>query len=447
MAYEVLTKKIDLVDSIIYYQIDCIDKHPELPILPIRVAMHPHHVCLEIDISDKISLGDFLADHAFTRSDWIGLFLSIGEIILRGIELFLDPFNFTISRSTVFFLSNQESLRVGDCFYLYIPVFGDSKDDPVHHFMEEILQFSSMDSSISVKNNSIGQEAPDFIVPGPASRILPEGLFSREEEEQIATWSLDNLKDGITRLRSMLDPQDSSNRSDHQKAAQKPRLAKQARNRLVQSDFLSKASTFPFIIGVVAIETALIFTAFRILQHQSGFSNRLTPVLLVSSILICFGLLDLFLLFSKKSALFLMKNKDSNPFSQLEGRDAESIFRCKEEKTVLIEHSADLNRIAMICSGVPGTPEESAGLKAYILTDDFLVGRDGSKVDFKVNCLSVGRVHARIQRRENSFFIEDLESRNGTYLNQKKLKKKEEYRLPENCKIRFADREFYFVAN
>jgi pSer/pThr/pTyr-binding forkhead associated (FHA) protein len=119
----------------------------------------------------------------------------------------------------------------------------------------------------------------------------------------------------------------------------------------------------------------------------------------------------------------------------------------KEEKTVLLDSSSESRRIAMISSGIPGTLEESTGLKAYILVDDFLIGRDQTKVDFKISSLSVGRIHARITRRENSFFIEDLNSRNGTFLDQKRLKKKEEYLLPENCKLRFAENEFYFVAN
>jgi hypothetical protein len=169
-------------------------------------------------------------------------------------------------------------------------------------------------------------------------------------------------------------------------------------------------------------------------------------VLLLSGILLCFCCLDLFLLFSRKSFLHLEKRRGPDGL-HTEDKGADTVFRLKEEKTVLLDSSSESRRIAMISSGIPGTLEESTGLKAYILVDDFLIGRDQTKVDFKISSLSVGRIHARITRRENSFFIEDLNSRNGTFLDQKRLKKKEEYLLPENCKLRFAENEFYFVAN
>lgn len=144
----------------------------------------------------------------------------------------------------------------------------------------------------------------------------------------------------------------------------------------------------------------------------------------------------------------------SSPFRKLiiESSDKRKKYRDNHqtnsysEKTVLLEAVKEKSRIAMLCSGLPGTAEEGSAHKGFILSDDFLIGRDGSKVDFKIDVSSVGRSHARIMRRQNTFFIEDLGSHNGTFIDGKRLKKGQEYILPDNCCISFADKEYYFSA-
>lgn len=197
---------------------------------------------------------------------------------------------------------------------------------------------------------------------------------------------------------------------------------------------------------VLSVELTLILLSFVIYRQKEFFAEKIIPIFLISGILLFCGFLDIYLLYSKKSPLYLIHTGKSKT-TRNDAFMTDSIFTSKEEKTVLLGKCNEVSRIAMLCSGIPGTPEESMGLKAYILVDDFLIGRDSSKVDFKINNLSVGRVHARISRKENSFFIEDLGSKNGTFLDQRRLKKNDEYNLPDNCKIRFAEQEFYFVAN
>jgi len=436
MAYETLKKNVEKIDSIIYYQIDCISKHPEWPVLPVHATIQDQHATLQIDLSGLISLQDYLADHFFTKNDWIALFLSVGESILRCVGFFLDPSNFEVSLSTVYVLCGQENPLAGKIFLLYIPLARDSCHDPVHDFCMEALNFITPD--VPATSGSPGKE-----------------LFSGEEQDQIAALSLNGLENGLSKLHVMLESKTQSVHPKRKKPVKRknPGLKQKAgefiKNKMILSHvhFPDKPSVLFSVFGILAAEIALVIVAFEVLRHQTVFTNRLTPVLLVSVILLCFGFMDLFLLYNKKSPFYLSQKQEGSSTAFFEERESESIFQIKEEKTVLIECSSEIKRIAMICSGIPGTPEESNGQKAYILVDDFLIGRDGSKVDLKINSLSVGRIHARILRRENSFFIEDLDSRNGTYLDQKRLKKKEEYLLPENCKIRFADREFYFVAS
>ena len=101
----------------------------------------------------------------------------------------------------------------------------------------------------------------------------------------------------------------------------------------------------------------------------------------------------------------------------------------------------------MLSEGAPGTIEENQGLRVFILVDEFLVGRDKTICDLTFDEKTIGRTHARITRHSSHYFIEDLGSKNGTFLNGKKLNKFQTYLLPEQCRLKFAEQYLYFIID
>ena len=55
--------------------------------------------------------------------------------------------------------------------------------------------------------------------------------------------------------------------------------------------------------------------------------------------------------------------------------------------------------------------------------DEIIIGRDPGN-DIQIDNVAVSREHARIIRGPNFYFIEDLNSTNGTFVNGKKINKK-----------------------
>lgn len=104
-------------------------------------------------------------------------------------------------------------------------------------------------------------------------------------------------------------------------------------------------------------------------------------------------------------------------------------------------------RLAMLSEGLPGTKAEDEGQKAFILVDEFIIGRDTNKSDLLLDSAAVGRRHARIIRRGENFFIEDLGSINNTLMDGKRIEKYREVLLPDRCRLTFADRSFYFSTD
>jgi hypothetical protein len=58
--------------------------------------------------------------------------------------------------------------------------------------------------------------------------------------------------------------------------------------------------------------------------------------------------------------------------------------------------------------------------QVYSLDEELILGR-GSKCHVVLSDAYASQVHARIFRREGRYFIEDMGSTNGTYLNRKKV--------------------------
>jgi DNA-binding winged helix-turn-helix (wHTH) protein len=66
-------------------------------------------------------------------------------------------------------------------------------------------------------------------------------------------------------------------------------------------------------------------------------------------------------------------------------------------------------------------PDRTADKQITLLKDDVILGR-GEECDIVLTERQVSRQHVRIYREEDAFFLQDLDSRNGTWVNGQQLK-------------------------
>lgn len=76
--------------------------------------------------------------------------------------------------------------------------------------------------------------------------------------------------------------------------------------------------------------------------------------------------------------------------------------------------------------------------------DSFLLGGRNEQADGQLQASGVSRNHARITREEDQYYIEDLNSRNGTYLNGELLAYKQKCPVKPGDHLRFAREEYVF---
>ncbi len=84
--------------------------------------------------------------------------------------------------------------------------------------------------------------------------------------------------------------------------------------------------------------------------------------------------------------------------------------------------------------------------KIFVTKPEFVLGRLRGQVDYELTGASISKVHAEIISKNGYFYIKDLNSSNGTYINSKKIKSNFEYEIKNKDTVRFANSEFEFIV-
>jgi len=77
--------------------------------------------------------------------------------------------------------------------------------------------------------------------------------------------------------------------------------------------------------------------------------------------------------------------------------------------------------------------------------DDFVIGRLAGHVDHVINNNAVGKLHAQFICKNGVCFVKDLNSMNGTFINNTRIDSNKEFELGDNDRLRLANCEFILV--
>lgn len=91
-------------------------------------------------------------------------------------------------------------------------------------------------------------------------------------------------------------------------------------------------------------------------------------------------------------------------------------------------------------TGSPGGDED-----IYIDKDDFIIGRLSGYVDHVLANNAVGKLHAQMTRRNGVCYVRDLNSVNGTFINNRRIESNKDVELKNNDKLQLANSEFVFI--
>ena len=81
----------------------------------------------------------------------------------------------------------------------------------------------------------------------------------------------------------------------------------------------------------------------------------------------------------------------------------------------------------------------------YLDRDFMVIGKMENAADAVISLPTVSRIHAKIRKVDEEYYLSDLNSRNGTSVNGRLLKTGEEYQLQDEDQVEFAQARYIFL--
>lgn len=141
------------------------------------------------------------------------------------------------------------------------------------------------------------------------------------------------------------------------------------------------------------------------------------------------------------------QEKESGWQPQMSAEEEMSVPQTLEEEP----KAKDFGETVVLSAGVvqgPATlvsrePGELATI--YLQEDMTVIGKMETAVDAVIDLPTVSRIHAKIRRRDQEYYLSDLNSRNGTAVNGRLLKEGEDYQLQNEDEVDFAQARYVFL--
>ncbi len=132
-----------------------------------------------------------------------------------------------------------------------------------------------------------------------------------------------------------------------------------------------------------------------------------------------------------------MVAEDDEDYGDIEPEDLDDDFETEKKeaeygKTIYIENVAEAT------DEKRRLYDEDEKVLAVLGEEPFVIGKKKDSVDLVLDHTSVSRLHARIAKEGEDYYLEDMNSTNGTFKNEKRLRPYEKRKLIPGDEIRFG---------
>ena len=130
---------------------------------------------------------------------------------------------------------------------------------------------------------------------------------------------------------------------------------------------------------------------------------------------------------------------------------SENLMEKKSEKFLKKQVYPDYGETTVLSAGAVSGPaslvsREPGELATIYLNEDLtVIGKMENACDAVISLPTVSRIHAKIRKREDSYYLTDMNSRNGTTVNGRLLLPDEEYCLEPEDEVDFAQARYIFL--
>jgi hypothetical protein len=428
-------------DKVWDYQVKMIKSNRIKGILPFNAEIKNDKVSFYYNVTSKLTLRQFLKIKILKRNEFISLLLDIVKILQDCKNYLLNDKCFLLDENYIYI--DPATLEIS---MAYIPVEAD--EDINLNFREFItgLIMNSANIDDSAGDNFLqkifaGLKSHTFNASG-FGRLLKELLeISHIDEYSLpANVNMDNGFQGCGR--------------DSKKAGSKPDEVKEGSNE-------TGLKFMPILIVGLCQLVIVVFivTANKFLKLPGNNSTAVYAGM--GLIALAADVLILKRLFGKRGQAVGMVCEDASlpaeagadmPSMILEepmpGKETTGHFGVQDILNGGSSETVFLGPPGSVTENCPCLVSEKEGIpeKILILKPEFVIGRLEGQVDHAVENKAIGKVHAQIISRDGSYYIMDLNSRNGTFVNGVRIDSNKEYEIRDNDGISLANSDYTFVV-
>lgn len=393
------------VEDTVDYEVKIINKSSTTGVLNVEIKQLKDKIKVMYDVTDKISIMEYLKGITLRKVEFITIVTNIANCLIGCENYFLDEKKFLVSSDTLFI--DKKDMKV---YLVYCP------------FKMEVAEDTNFVYRDFVKNLII-----DYV------------SFDENDSENVIQKTLSYFrKDGF----NMVEFENYLKEFKEQKTNV---VCDTASMDDVNKYYIKKDDTKVSINKVLLLFLQLIVLGIIGLIAMIGSFGVVMITVMV--VVIAIDLILVFV-FTRINGVKNHKRKENrldtsftNPKLQKNDGTGKTIKR-----EIITEMSCETELLyevtAYLLSKNPGTTE-----RIYIDKKKFRIGRMPGKVDYISDNIAIGKIHAEIRKDIDKYYLVDLKSRNGTYVNGEKLHSNELYEIKNEDIIIFANSECTFYIS
>lgn len=451
--------------EIINYQMEMINKNAKDSYVEMEMYLFNNEAKINYNTTGLKPLAVYLKQNIINKEIFIGILQNICNTLINCDNYFLSVNNFLLDINCIFI--SEETMKI-KMIYLPVDELKNNITDDLKTLIKEmiieyaILKDSVNDNYVQVILNSIKEEEFNLInFTSMLENIKKEKKHSfiednskqyinlnkrMENQKPVITEKTNNASVDINRQK--IQPHsvitENKNRVNNKHidntnfSINKPSInAKSQNSSPVEEPYEIKEiyKTSSKIIGILiqAIFIGMVVCTF-LFASTMDLMQKCAAVIM-------FGALDVLIcriIFKKENKIKVKVKVKSNNKPAVNKKSASekgssSVNLAKKEIVSSDSYETE------VLSGTTPFLQLANNEKVYINRDSFTVGRMAGEADYIINNKAIGRTHAKIVRKDTDYYLQDLNSKNGTFINGVKLSSGEAALLNEDDEIILAN--------
>ncbi|HOS69222.1 MAG TPA: DUF6382 domain-containing protein [Bacillota bacterium] len=419
-----LVIKLDSESMLLKHQVEILCQNPNSAFVSFHVRRENDNTFIYYNITSKISLSNYIERKSFNRKELLDLLRSIAKnLMLTGnylLELsgfiihpdyiFINPATAEASLLYVPVSCNRNSTEILKSFFKDIVINSSNTDDNARdNYLQRILNYLKSDTFSLIDFNRLIVDLRN------SGEVYEYGQEAANQEADVGI--------GIT-----------CSRSPKEKIYEDAGKSSNIRSIMLLQPI--------FLIAAAAVCLYLI-------------SRKMGDIVSITGVVIISAALDI-----------LVINRISGNQDKRAATDNTQLIAQDKAKRSTGRHDKDLKGrykpvlsspdVVKACdteyiSEVPKDCRpylESIGPnrveKVIVNKDSFIIGRLGSMADHIIQESTIGKLHAEITINEGLYYIRDLNSKNGTFVNGVRIPSNRKYGIKDNDRIRLSNYEYVF---